>query len=67
MEARITGIILCIVGLVLNAKPTLVWKITENRKTEKSNAPSDGYMRALRIVSGAALGVGVLLLAGSLK
>lgn len=67
MEARIAGIILCIIGVVLSAKPTLVWKITESWKTEKSKTPSDRYMRALRVVNGAALGLGVLLAAGILK
>ena len=66
-QEQIAGIILCVIGLVLSAKPTLVWKITESWKTEGSNAPSDRYMRALRLVSGAAIGVGVLLFIGVLK
>lgn len=66
-QEQIAGILLCVIGLVLNAKPTLVWKLTESWKTEKSNAPSDRYMRVLRIVGGAALGVGVLLVVGVLK
>ena len=66
-QEQIAGIILCVIGLSLNAKPTLVWKITESWKTETSSAPSDRYMRVVRIVSGAALGVGVLLAAGILK
>ena len=66
-QEQIAGIILCVIGLVLSAKPTLVWKITESWKTEKSNAPSDRYRRVLRVVGGAALGVGVLLLVGILK
>ena len=61
------GIFICVIGLVLAAKPTLVWRLTESWKTEKSTAPSDRYMRVLRIVAGAALGVGVLLLIGVLK
>ena len=63
----VIGIILCVIGLVLSMKPTLVWKFTESWKTEKSSAPSDRYMKVLRIVSGAALGVGVLLVVGILK
>ena len=63
----VAGIILCTLGLIMSAKPTLVWKITENWKTEKNSGPSARYMTVLRIVSGAALGVGVLLLAGILK
>ena len=66
-QEQITGILLCVIGLVLSAKPALVWKFTESWKTEKSNAPSGRCMRVLRVVSGAALGVGVLLLAGILK
>lgn len=66
-QERIAGIVLCIIGIVLTIKPALVWKITESWKTEGSNAPSDRYMRALRIVSGAAIGVGVLLFIGVLK
>lgn len=66
-QEQIAGIILCVIGLVLSAKPKLIWKITESWKTEKDNAPSGRYMRVLRIVSGAALGVGVLLVAGILK
>ena len=66
-QEQIAGIILCIIGIVLTIKPTLVWKITESWKTEKSNAPSDRYRRVLRVVGGAALGVGVLLLVGILK
>lgn len=66
-QEQIAGIVLCIIGLVLSAKPTLVWKLTESWKTEESNAPSGKYMRVVRIVSGAALGVGVLLIAGILK
>lgn len=67
MEARIAGILLCIVGLALSAKPTLIWKITESRKTEEHKTPSDRYMTVLRVVSGAALGLGVLLAAGIVK
>lgn len=66
-QERIAGIILCLIGLVLTAKPTLVWKLTDSWKTEKGGAPSGKYMTVLRIVSGAALGVGVLLAAGILK
>ena len=66
-QERIAGIILCLIGLVLTAKPMLVWKLTESWKTEKDGAPSGKYMTVLRIVSGAALGVGVLLVAGVLK
>ena len=65
-QERIAGIILCLIGLVLTAKPTLVWKLTESWKTEKADAPSGKYLTVLRIVSGAALGVGVLLVAGVL-
>lgn len=65
-QEQIAGIILCVIGLVLTAKPTLVWKLTESWKTEGSKAPSARYMTVLRIVSGAALGVGVLLAAGIL-
>ena len=65
-QEQIAGILLCIIGIVLSARPTLVWKITESWKNGKSNAPSARYMTALRIVSGAALGVGVLLVAGIL-
>ena len=66
-QEQIAGIILCIIGLGLSVKPTLVWKLTESWKTEGSNAPSDRYIRVLRIVAGAFLGVGVLLLVGILK
>ena len=66
-QEQIAGIILCVIGFVCCAKPTLVWKITESWKTENSNVPSDRYIRVMRIVSGAALGVGILLLAGILR
>ena len=66
-QERIAGIILCLIGLVLTAKPTLVWKLTESWKTEKGGAPSGKYMTVLRVVGGAMLGVGVLLVAGILK
>ena len=66
-QEQIAGIILCIIGLGLAAKPTLVWKITESWKTEGSNAPSTRYRTVLRIVSGAAIGVGILLFIGGLK
>ena len=66
-QEQIAGIVLCVVGLVLAAKPTLVWKLTESWKTEDGGAPSGRYMTVLRIVSGAALGVGLLLLIGILK
>lgn len=66
-QEQMAGITLCAIGLVLCAKPMLVWRITESWKTEKGNAPSDRYMRVLRVVGGAALGVGALLLTGILK
>lgn len=66
-QEQIAGLILCVIGLVLAVKPTLVWKLTESWKTEGSKAPSGRYMTVLRIVSGAAIGVGVLLLIGILK
>ena len=66
-QEQIAGIILCIIGLVLTVKPTLVWKLTESWKTEGGSVPSGRYMKVLRIASGATLGVGVLLLIGILK
>ena len=54
-QEQIAGIMLCIIGLVLTVKPTLVWAITERWKSEGSKAPSDRYLRVLRIVSGAAI------------
>ena len=66
-QEQIAGILLCVIGLVLAVKPTLVWRLTESWKTEGNTAPSDRYLRVLRIVSGAALGVGFLLLIGVLQ
>ena len=65
-QEQIAGILLCVTGLVRSAKPTRVWKLTESREAEKQR-PSGRYIWVLRIVSGAALGVGVLLAAGVLK
>ncbi|MCI5902515.1 MAG: hypothetical protein MRZ74_08305 [Blautia sp.] len=42
-QEQIAGITLCVIGLVLTVKPTLVWKLTESWKTERSSAPSDRY------------------------
>lgn len=66
-QEQIAGIILCVIGLILSAKPTQVWKLTESWKTEESKAPSSRYMTVLRIVSGTFLGLGVLMIAGILK
>ena len=66
-QEQIAGIILCVFGLILSAKATLVWKLTERWKTEESKAPSSRYMAVLRIVSGTFLGLGVLMIAGILK
>ena len=66
-QEQLAGILLCLIGLVLSAKPALVWSLTARWKTETGSAPSDGYRTVLRVVSGAALGVGVLLAAGILK
>lgn len=40
-QEQMAGNILCVIGLVLSVKPTLVWKLTERWKTENSKAPSD--------------------------
>lgn len=66
-QERIAGIVLCLIGLVLTTKPPMVWKLTESWKTEKGEAPSGKYFTVLRVVGGAAIGVGVLLAAGVLK
>lgn len=66
-QEQIAGIILGIIGLVLTLKPTSVWAVTEKWKAKGGKAPSAGYLRVLRIVGGAFLGVGVLLLIGVLK
>lgn len=66
-EISLVMYLLCVISLVLSAKPTPVWKITESWKTEKGKGPSGRYMTVIRIVSGAALGPGVLLAAGVLK
>ena len=67
MQEKIAGIILCIIGLLLCAKPIWVWKIMESWKTKESKEPSERYMTVLRIISGALLGIGILLVAGILK
>ena len=36
-QEQIAGILLCAVGLVLSAKPALVWKLTESWKIEKGS------------------------------
>ena len=66
-QEQLAGILLCLIGLALSAKSTLVWSLTEGWKTETGSAPSDRYKTVLRVVSGAALGVGVLLAAGILS
>ena len=66
-QEQMAGITLCAIGLALCAKPMLVCRITESWKAEKSSAPSYRYRRVLRVVGGAALGVGALLLTGILK
>lgn len=38
-QEQIAGIILCIIGLGLAAKPTLVWKITESWKNGGKQRP----------------------------
>ena len=67
MQEKIAGIILCMIGFIMCIKPIWVWKITESWKTKESKEPSQQYMMVSRIVSGAAIGVGVLLVAGILK
>ena len=66
-QEQVAGIVLCIIGLLLTLKPTPVWAITEKWKTKGIEAPSAGYLSVLRIVGGAFLGVGALLLIGVLK
>ncbi|MDO4526431.1 MAG: hypothetical protein Q4B61_14010 [Bacteroidales bacterium] len=66
-QEQIAGIILCVIGILLSAKPALIWKLTESWKMKEENAPSDKYMKIIRIVSGACVGVGVVLVAGILK
>ena len=67
MQERIAGILLITIGLMLSAKPMLVWKITESWKTKDQSGPSKAYLTVLRIVSGAFVGVGVLLASGILQ
>ena len=38
----------------------IIWKLTESWKMKEGKAPSDRYMKIIRIVSGACLGVGCL-------
>ena len=66
-QEQIAGVLLCGIGLVLCVKPALIWKLTESWKSEGGRAPSKRYMQVLRIVSGAAIGVGLLLAVGILK
>ena len=66
-QEQIAGGLLCIIGLVLCVKPVLIWRLTESWRTEKGRAPSAVYMAVLRIISGEALGLGVLLIAGILE
>ena len=66
-QEQIAGIVLCAIGLVLSFGPTRLWKLTESWKSQGSSAPSDTYRRVIRVVGGATLGVGVLLLTGIVK
>ena len=50
-QEQIAGILLCAVGLVLCIKSTLVWKLTERWKAEKSSAPSDRYLQVRQSLS----------------
>lgn len=67
MQEKIAGTILCIIGLIVCVKPIWIWKITESWKNKESKGPSEKYMTVLRIISGALLGIGFLLVAGILK
>lgn len=66
-QEQIAGIVLCAIGLVLSIGPTWLWKLTESWKSQGSSAPSDSYRRVMRVVGGATLGLGVLLLTGVVK
>ena len=66
-QEQIAGFLLCAIGLLLAVKPVLVWKMAESWKGEGSTAPSGTYLTLLRIISGTATGVGLLLAVGILK
>lgn len=63
-QSNIVGLIMCMIGLCLNAFPTAIWRLSEKWKSEGASAPSEKYMTILRILSGAFIGLGVLLASG---
>ncbi|MDD6135664.1 MAG: hypothetical protein PUB54_00635 [Lachnospiraceae bacterium] len=67
MQEKIAGTIMCIIGLVVSVKPIWIWEITESWKTKDGKEPSQRYLKVLRIVGGATIGVGFLLVTGILK
>lgn len=40
-QSNIVGLIMCMIGLCLNAFPTAIWRLSEKWKSEGASAPSE--------------------------
>ena len=66
-QSNIAGLMMCVIGLCLNAFPTAIWRLSEKWKSEGASAPSEKYITTLCILSGALIGFGVLLACGIIR
>lgn len=63
-QSMIAGLVLCVIGFVLCAFPNKIWEITEKWKSENADQPTKSFLTLIRIISGALIGIGVLLVSG---
>lgn len=66
-QSNIAGIILSLMGLLLCIFPAKIWRLSEKWKSGGASEPSAAYLTVMRIVSGAFIGLGVLLALGILR
>ena len=66
-QSSIAGLVIALIGVGLSFFPVQLWTLTEKWKSDSAAAPSEKYMKTMRVVGGAFLGLGVLLAAGILQ
>ena len=65
-QNNIAGIVLLIIGIILEVFTTSLWRLCEKRKNKEEKTPSPSYVVLIRTLGALIILLGLLLLSGAI-